>query len=89
MESKVPNDQRQVVVWLQTLCHLGVIIPLDILFSMFSAALGCLKPDTEEDHKTTFEVENDLLKSVQILTCMLDVLIVQFKIQVGICLQSN
>ena len=39
LESQYPDDQKEVVIWLQTLCHLGVIIPLEILFTTYSTAL--------------------------------------------------
>ena len=31
LECASPEQQRQVAVWLQTLCHLGVVIPLEVL----------------------------------------------------------
>ena len=92
MESKEPDVQKHVVTWLQTLCHLGVIIPLDILFSMFSTAIKQLDPGDipeEENNKMTLDQEADVVKSVQILTCMLDVLIVQLKIQVVLFYHIN
>ena len=75
--------QHEVVIWLQTLCNLGVIIPLDILFSMYTSAIATLDPLTSSHTMNlSMEQEEDIVKSVQILTCMLDVLIVQLKIQV-------
>ena len=56
---------------------------------MFSTALRKLDPGEipeEEENKMTLDKEADVVKSVQILTCMLDVLIVQLKIQVDLFL---
>ena len=73
----------EVVIWLQTLCNLGVIIPLDILFPMYTSAIVTLNPDTSDSKGSlSIEQEEDIVKGVQILTCMLDVLIVQLQIQV-------
>ena len=75
--------QREVVIWLQTLCNLGVIIPLDILFPMYTLAITTLNPVTSNSKGSlSIEQEEDIVKGVQILTCMLDVLIVQLQIQV-------
>lgn len=89
LENPEPDVQRQVLTWLQTLCHLGVIIPLEILYNIYTSALHCLDPGVEmnsreEDLVMTLEQETNIVKSVQIYTCMLDVLIVQLKIQVGL-----
>lgn len=76
--------QREVVIWLQTLCNLGVIIPLDILFPMYTSAIVTMDPVTSNNKGSlSIEQEEDIVKGVQILTCMLDVLIVQLQIQVG------
>ena len=87
LENPEPDIQRQVLTWLQTLCHLGVIIPLEILYNIYTSALQCLDPGLEmnrqEDLALTLEQETNVVKSVQIVTCMLDVLIVQLKIQVS------
>ena len=87
LETSEPDVQRQVLTWLQTLCHLGVIIPLEILYNIYTAALQCLDPGVvigEEVMEMSLEHETNIVKSVQIVTCMLDVLIVQLKIQVTI-----
>ena len=79
-----PGGQQTVLSWLQTLCHLGVIIPLNILFHIFSLAISCLSPtsiDNEEGVEVTLAEEQDTVKSVQIFSSMVDVLIVQLKIQ--------
>ena len=78
------DAQREVVIWLQTLCNLGVIIPLDILFPMYTSAIVTMDPVTSNSKGSlSIDQEEDIVKGVQILTCMLDVLIVQLQIQVG------
>ena len=84
MQCGEPGGQQTVLGWLQTLCHLGVIIPLNILFHIFSLAIACLSPssiDNEKGMEVTLAEEQDTMKSVQIFSCMVDVLIVQLKIQ--------
>ena len=84
MQCGEPGGQQTVLSWLQTLCHLGVIIPLNILFHIFSLAIACLSPssiDNEKGVEVTLAEEQDTMKSVQIFSCMVDVLIVQLKIQ--------
>ena len=49
---------------------------------MYGTALGSLAPVDEAGGELSLEQEVELVKSVQILTCMLDVLIVQFNVQV-------
>ena len=49
---------------------------------MYGTALGSLAPVEEAGGELSLEQEVELVKSVQILTCMLDVLIVQFNVQV-------
>jgi hypothetical protein len=36
MENPDMEKQQAVLGWMQILCHLGVTIPLDILFNMFT-----------------------------------------------------
>jgi hypothetical protein len=36
MENPDMDKQQAVLGWMQILCHLGVTIPLDILFNMFT-----------------------------------------------------
>ena len=36
MENPDTEKQQAVLGWMQILCHLGVTIPLDILYNMFS-----------------------------------------------------
>jgi hypothetical protein len=43
MENPDMDKQQAVLGWMQILCHLGVTIPLDILFNMFTTGqdLSC------------------------------------------------
>ena len=51
MQCGEPGGQQTVLSWLQTLCHLGVIIPLNILFHIFSLAIACLSPSSIDNEK--------------------------------------
>ena len=84
MQCGEPGGQQTVLSWLQTLCHLGVVIPLNILFHIFSLAISCLSPtsiDNEKGLEVTLAEEQDTVRSIQTFSCMVDVLIVQLKIQ--------
>ena len=39
MENPDTEKQQAVLGWMQILCHLGVTIPLDILYNMFSTGM--------------------------------------------------
>ena len=72
MNSPEPEGQRQVLGWLQTLCHLGVIIPLDTLFKIYHCGIACLAPGPSHA---------DTVRSLQIFARMVDVLISQIGLQ--------
>ena len=72
MNSPEPEGQRQVLGWLQTLCHLGVIIPLETLFKIYHCGITCLAPGPSNA---------ETVRSLQIFARMVDVLIVQLGLQ--------
>lgn len=74
MSSPEPESQRQVLGWLQTMCHLGVIIPVDTLFNMYDVGIHSLAPGTHLS-------PTDTVRCLQIFSRMIDVLIFQLHLQ--------
>ncbi|XP_023340707.1 protein unc-79 homolog [Eurytemora carolleeae] len=74
MDGNDPDQQQTVLGWMQILCHLGVTIPLNILFSMYSSGIRAWR-------KENVVHDGLILKLLQIYSKMIDVLITQFKQQ--------